>query len=77
VVALAPDCLQDLPEDLCNKLHNTVLRLDVAKTREVIQNITPCDASLGASLGTLAENMGYDRLLALFGVGGSQCGTNR
>ena len=54
-----------LPADLRGELLAAVLRLNSALTLEVIDRIASQDAAVGAVLKKLAEDLAFDRLLAL------------
>ena len=54
-----------LPEDLREKLTKAVLELDTDRTLSLVQEISRQDFATGAVLKQLAENLEYDRLLAM------------
>ena len=54
-----------LPAALREALTRAVLDLDTDRTLNLVEEITRQDASTGAVLKKLAENLGYDRMLAL------------
>lgn len=57
--------LAALPADLRGGLLNAVLELDTARTLDMAAKIAQQDAALGGALKELAENLEFDRLLAL------------
>jgi signal transduction histidine kinase/DNA-binding response OmpR family regulator len=54
-----------LPADLRNELYQAILLLDTARTLSAIREIAELDAAMAVMLETLANNLDYDRLLAL------------
>jgi len=54
-----------LTADIRKELHSAVLRLNTAQTLEIIGEIALRDATVGAALKRLADNLDYERLLAL------------
>ena len=54
-----------LTSELREELHTAVLRLNTARTLEVIDRIAERNAAAGALLRRLAEDLAYERLLAL------------
>ena len=64
-IVLSSQQLAVLPTDLHGALFNAVLALDIARTLEVVEEITQQDAAMGAVLRKLAENLEYNRLLTL------------
>jgi signal transduction histidine kinase/DNA-binding response OmpR family regulator len=54
-----------LTDHMCKELHSAVLRLNIAQTVEVIDRVALRDAAVGAVLKKLANNLEYERLLAL------------
>lgn len=54
-----------LPHELREELHTAVLRLNTARTMEVIDRIAERNAVVGSLLRRLAEDLAYERLLAL------------
>ncbi|NVN91999.1 MAG: hypothetical protein HXX11_15560, partial [Desulfuromonadales bacterium] len=65
-IELTPEQLTEiLPADLRNELHTAILRLDTARTLDVIDLISGRDSAVGAVLKKLADALAYDRLLAL------------
>jgi CheY-like chemotaxis protein len=62
---LHPEQLAALPADLLERLHQAVVELDILQTRELIAQITACNASAGNVMETLASRFEYDRLLKL------------
>jgi CheY-like chemotaxis protein len=66
--------LAGLAVHLRTELRDAVVRLDMPRTAEVIEKIAERDAPLGAALKTVAENLDYDRLLALLDDHGTHPG---
>jgi len=66
--------LAGLAPHLRSELCEAVLRLDMPRTSEVIETIAAQDAPLGTVLKTVAENLDYDRLLALLDDEGTHPG---
>lgn len=60
-----------LTPELREELHRAVLRLNTARTEEVIHRIAERSAAVGALLKRLAEDLAYERLLALTEDGGA------
>jgi signal transduction histidine kinase/DNA-binding response OmpR family regulator len=59
-----------LTSELREELHTAVLRLNTARTLEVIDRIAERNAAVGALLRTLAYDLAYERLLTLTEDGG-------
>jgi CheY-like chemotaxis protein len=64
-LALHPEQLEALPEDLLQELRQAVIELDTARTRELIARVTERDASLGRALNAMATQLDYKRLSKL------------
>jgi len=62
---LQAEQLEALPADLRSELHTAILRLDTMRTQEVINRIAAWDSAIGTVLKRLADNLDYERLLAL------------
>ncbi|EKD33724.1 MAG: Response regulator receiver protein [uncultured bacterium] len=63
--ALHPRDLALLPADLRAALLQAVLELDTTRAQEVVETIERQDGVIGPVLRKLAENLEYERLLAL------------
>jgi len=62
---LSSQQLAVLPPDLHDELLQAVLELDTPRILEVVEEIIARDAAIGSALKKLAENLEYNRLLAL------------
>lgn len=73
-LALRPEQLDALPEELLQELRQAVIELDTARTQILIEQVTGRDASIGRALSTLATRLDYPRLLKLLERDRSQTG---
>ncbi len=64
-VELRPERLAALPVDLRSELHKTVLRLDTARTLELIEQVKEHNSSIAGVMSALARKLDYRRLLSL------------
>lgn len=62
---LSSQQLAVLPPDLHDELLQVVLELDTPRILQVVEEIIASDAAIGSALKKLAENLEYNRLLAL------------
>jgi hypothetical protein len=62
-VKLSAEQLRILPDNLRNQLHQAVLRLDTARTLEVIEEIGALHPAIGAVFTRLVNAFEYERLL--------------
>ena len=64
-IELTPEQLSAVPEDLRNRLHSALLRLDTSRIQAVIEEITKQNALIGGTLKLAVKNFDYERLLSL------------
>ena len=64
-VELRPEQLAALPVDLRSELHKAVLRLDTARTLELIEQVKEQDAHIAGVFNALAKKLDYPSLLRL------------
>ena len=64
-VELRPEQLAALPVDLRSELHKAVLRLDTARTLELIEQVKEQDAHIAGVFNALATKLDYPSLLRL------------
>ncbi len=64
-VELRPERLAALPVDLRSELHKAVLRLDTARTLELIEQVKEQDAHIAGVFNALAKKLDYPSLLRL------------
>lgn len=57
--------INNLPEIVFKRLHRAVLRLDIAKTAELIREVKDIDSELAEIIRVLTENMDYEKLLEI------------
>jgi len=57
--------LAALPVDLRSELHKAVLRLDTARTLELIEQVKEQDAHIAGVFNALAKKLDYPSLLRL------------
>jgi signal transduction histidine kinase/DNA-binding response OmpR family regulator len=62
-VALHPEQLATLPQDLLSRLHKAVVELDRPRILALIERITEQNASIGSAIRALAKKLDYGRLL--------------
>lgn len=62
-VALEPEALATLPEQLRNELADALVRLDAGPISEVIVRVSEQDARLGVALASCAKRFAYTRIL--------------
>jgi CheY-like chemotaxis protein len=64
-LAVRPEQLDALPAELLRDLHQSVVELDTARTRVLLEQVAGRDAALGRALDTLATRLDYQGLLKL------------
>jgi len=64
-IVLTPECLSILPEELKNRLHQAVLRLDTVLIQTLIDQIAEQDATIGSALESITKRFDYGQLLQL------------
>lgn len=64
-IALTPEWLSRLPEELKNSLYQAVLRLDTVLIQTLIDQIAEQDATLGSALDSFMKTLNFGQLLRL------------
>jgi CheY-like chemotaxis protein len=64
-VELAPIALQTLPPELVDELKIELIRADLSRIHQLLDQVRALDEPLGNGLANLVDNFEYDHLLAL------------